>query len=63
MNDVTNKDIQRNLQFRNVDLRSLKILPGEIRCKLNKKNSNFVTAQYVVLLFSCIQTRPLDSPK
>ena len=37
MNDITNKDIQRNLQFRNVELRSLKILPGEIRCKLNKK--------------------------
>ena len=28
MNDITNKDIQRNLQFRNVELRSLKILPA-----------------------------------
>ena len=63
MNGITNKDIQRNLQFRNVDLRSLKILPGEIRSKLNNKNSHFGTAQCVVLLVSCIQTRPLDSPK
>ena len=38
MNGITNKDIQRNLQFRNVDLRSLKILPSKIRSKLNKKN-------------------------
>ena len=44
MNGITNKDIQRNLQFRNVDLRNLKILPSEIRSKLNKKISNFGTA-------------------